>query len=197
VGLHDETARILLRRLPGSIPGNRSDAARGEAGFGSGVPGGRLSHTGRRAAQLQLRTHVLPHEGELRRGMVGRLSFRFLDDKINDRFIRLLESNGVAHSVDRRGIVHYRSENEDVVENEVLAKVRDRVFSRWQVLSCPHETVAGYREYMSHHEIPFVEELIDGEVGFLLPRKYRPHSWKIALAEARNGQAARIAASMR
>jgi len=32
---------------------------------------------------------------------------------------------------------------------------------------------------MSRHGIPFQEELSNGELWFLLPRKYRPHKWKL------------------
>ena len=32
---------------------------------------------------------------------------------------------------------------------------------------------------MSRHDVPLKEEISDGELWFLIPRKYRPHSWKL------------------
>ena len=42
-----------------------------------------------------------------------------------------------------------------------------------------------------------VEESIDGEIGFLLPRSYRPHSWKLGSRGATNGRTSKQAATTR
>jgi hypothetical protein len=65
------------------------------------------------------------------------------------------------------------------VENDVICSIRDEVFPSWQVLTCPHDWKARYRTYMKRHGVPFVEELSNGEVWFLIPRKYRPHAWRL------------------
>ena len=38
---------------------------------------------------------------------------------------------------------------------------------------------------MIRHDIPLKEEMSDGELGFLIPRKYRPHAWKLDESEKR------------
>jgi hypothetical protein len=37
---------------------------------------------------------------------------------------------------------------------------------------------------MRSHGIPFQEEVTDNEVAFLLPKKVRPHAWKLVSAGA-------------
>jgi hypothetical protein len=32
---------------------------------------------------------------------------------------------------------------------------------------------------MRRHDIPFEEEMIDGQLSFLISRKHRPHQWKL------------------
>ena len=59
------------------------------------------------------------------------------------------------------------------------SSIRDKVFPSWQVLTCPKDWIERYRDYMNRHGIPFKEELSDGELWFLIPRKYRPHAWKL------------------
>jgi hypothetical protein len=57
--------------------------------------------------------------------------------------------------------------------------IRNEVFPSWQILTCPKDWIERYRQYMTQHDIPFTEELANHELWFLIPRKYRPHSWKI------------------
>jgi hypothetical protein len=106
-------------------------------------------------------------------------SFRFAADGYNRRLIGLLKQKKIRHSVDETGVIYYASEDEDYVENDLIAAIRNSIFSSWQVLSCPKEWVKRYRFYMSQHGISFEEEWDNGQVCFLLPRKYRPHRWKL------------------
>jgi len=107
------------------------------------------------------------------------LSFRFVDDDINDKLIGLVKKARVKHAVDGRGIIHYSPADEEKVENDLIASLRNRLFASWQVLSCPQDWTELYKRYMSRHDIPFHEELIGHEVCFLIPRKYRPSLWKL------------------
>lgn len=106
-------------------------------------------------------------------------SFRFVDDDLNLRLIALIKRSGVAHAVGKNGVVRYPARSEDVVENELICSVRDAVFPSWQVLSCPSQWVDRYKSYMTRRHVPFVEELGDNQLWFLIPRRYRPHSWKL------------------
>ena len=106
-------------------------------------------------------------------------SFKFARDDLNRRLIALLNKNKIRHFVDKSGVIHYAPEDEESVENDLIGSIRDRVFSSWQVLSCPKEWIERYRQYMTRHDIPFQEEWIDGQWCFLLPRKHRPHLWKL------------------
>jgi hypothetical protein len=107
-------------------------------------------------------------------------SFRFLDEKLNRELVDLLNKSGIVHSIDEDGVVQYSAGDGVAVENNLICSVRDKVFPSWQVLTCPSDWVARYRDYMSRHSIPFREELSDGALWFLIPCKHRPHSWKLS-----------------
>jgi hypothetical protein len=73
----------------------------------------------------------------------------------------------------------------ELVENELIASVRDVVFFPWQIISCPKDWTQRYKNYMRKHGIPYVEELIDNQLCFLIPRAFRPHSWKLGKEPSR------------
>ena len=106
-------------------------------------------------------------------------SFKFLQGSRNNRFIANLKKAKIRHTVDNRGNVHYAAEDEEVVEDNIISSIRSEVFSSWQILCCPKDWARAYRDYMTARHIPFAEELIDNQPCFLIPRKYRPHSWKL------------------
>jgi hypothetical protein len=113
-------------------------------------------------------------------------TFRFRDDSLNRRLIGLLKKNEIRHAVDATGVIHYAIADEESVENDLIGAIRARVFPSWQVLSCPEDWADRYRDYMRQNAIPFTEEEDDGQSFFLLPRKYRPHLWKMeAVSSAR------------
>ncbi len=111
-------------------------------------------------------------------------SFRLVDDSLNRQLIGLLKRNGVQHAVGKNGVIRYSPANVELVENDLIASIRDSVFPSWQIISCPKDWAERYKTYMIHHEIPFVEELIDRQLCFLIPRAYRPHSWRLANEKA-------------
>ncbi len=113
-------------------------------------------------------------------------SFKFVDETLNRRLLALLNRAGVKHTVDKGGAVHYSPDDEGVVENDLISSIRDQVFSSWQVLTCPVDWIQRYREYMTKHGVPFREELSNNQLWFLIPRKYRPHSWKLEDQTSRN-----------
>lgn len=106
------------------------------------------------------------------------MSFRFRDARLNARLADLAKRRGFGAKLER-DVLRYAVGDEEVVEIDLIGAVRDEVFSRWQVLSCPAEWVAVYREYMVMHDIPFQEECANGATQFLLPRSRRPHNWKL------------------
>ena len=106
-------------------------------------------------------------------------SFKFQDHDLNERFLRLLDKAAVDHSIDEDGLVHYSADDEALVENDLVSSVRAGVFPSWQILTCPRDCRGRYRAYMSRHHIPFREEWSNGELWFLIPRRHRPHSWKL------------------
>src|SRR5436190_17369824 len=112
-------------------------------------------------------------------------SFRFLDERLNRLLIVLLEKQGIRHSVSKDGVILYSPGDAEIVENELIKSIRDQVFSPWQIISCPKNWTRRYRRYMTIHEVPFVEELIDNQLCFLIPRTYRPHSWKLGETASR------------
>ena len=106
-------------------------------------------------------------------------SFRFLDEALNQQLLTLLRKGKIKHEVDKKGLIHYSPEDEELVENDFICSIRDRVFPSWQVLTCPREWITRYKSYMNSRGIPFQEEMSNEELWFLLPRKYRPHQWKL------------------
>jgi hypothetical protein len=106
-------------------------------------------------------------------------SFKFLDNDLNQKLVGLFKKSKIDHSIDKDGAVHYSLNDEEIVENDLIRSIRDKVFPSWQVLTCPNGWTTRYKEYMSRHDIPFRIELSNGELWFLIPRKYRPHSWKL------------------
>lgn len=107
------------------------------------------------------------------------LSFKFIDDQLNDALLALLKKAKAKYRVTSENVICYGPEDEDLIENELISQIRDTVFPSWQLVSCPPDSVGAYRHYMLQHEVPFKEELIDNEISFLIPRSYRPHSWRL------------------
>jgi len=106
-------------------------------------------------------------------------SFKFVDESLNQQLLTLLKKGKIQHDVDKQGLIFYSPEDEEVVENDLISAIRDKVFPSWQVVTCPREWITQYKNYMIRNKIPFQEELSNGELWFLLPRKYRPHRWKL------------------
>jgi hypothetical protein len=106
------------------------------------------------------------------------LAFRFQDHERNGMLAELLERAGIKHVVDHDGTIRFSADNEVQVEERIIA-LRNDIFPKWQVISCPASSLRLYRGYMQEHDIPFEEEVTDGAVGFLVPRNYRPHTWRI------------------
>jgi hypothetical protein len=105
-------------------------------------------------------------------------SFKFLDNKLNQQLIGLLKKSKIGHSVDKIGVIHYSVNDQEAVD-DLICSVRNKVFEPWQILTFPNDWTKRYLEYMDRRGIPFREELSDGELWLLLPRNYRPHSWKL------------------
>jgi hypothetical protein len=108
-------------------------------------------------------------------------NFRFLNDRLNFLFIQMLFGSGLRVIWDENGVIYYDANDEEAIE-DILAKIRSVQFSSWQVLSCPAEWVNKYRYEMKRRQVPFFEELNDGQVEFLLPGDEEPHDWKFATA---------------
>lgn len=106
-------------------------------------------------------------------------SFKFVDTKLNDSLVSLLKRHDIKHRVGKNGAIHYSPDDEEIVENELIRQVRDRIFSPWQIISCPSDWAERYKVYMIKRSVPFVEELIDNQLCFLIPRSYHPHAWRI------------------
>jgi hypothetical protein len=107
------------------------------------------------------------------------VSFRFANAKLQQKLLIALRRAGIRHVADRRGAVQFAVENEAFVENTILLRIRNSVFPRWQILSCPANWGDRYRRYMAERNIPYEEEIADGETSFLISAQYRPHAWKL------------------
>ena len=142
-----------------------------------------MSFAGEEAAQLQLRAHDLLFETQLMavKNMNSPLvSFRFLNGSMNAQLRHLLLENKIDHSVSDNGLIFYRLQDEEFIENELISSIRNKLFPLWQILFCPEEDRDGLLGYMKARNIRYEVEIMDGKLTFLLPAQYRPHSWKYA-----------------
>ena len=105
-------------------------------------------------------------------------SFKFADSALNSTLQARLRTEKLKFSVEGDGTIRYSSDDEERIESEFLGPIRDRRFPSWQLLFCPPDWVARYKSYMGRHNVPFEEQWIDEQPCFLLPRQYRPHTWK-------------------
>jgi hypothetical protein len=104
--------------------------------------------------------------------------FRFGDQKLNNRLIRLVLKAGISFAVDQDYYVYYRSEDEERFE-DVLAVIRSAVFPAWQVLSFPKIWTSRYRSEMERRGVEYQEEWTNGSVEFLISQEHKPHAWKL------------------
>ncbi len=117
-------------------------------------------------------------------------SFRFVDAAIQRELLGRFRKTETRHTIDSTGAICFSPENEEFVESELIGPVRSEIFPTWQLVTCPVDWTIDYKTYMDRHEIPYREELSDGELWFLIPRKHRPGSWKIEKTLAESALAA-------
>src|SRR5581483_9029024 len=55
-------------------------------------------------------------------------SFKFVDESLNQQLLTLLKKRKIQHEVDKQGLILYSPEDEEVVENDVIGAIRDKVF---------------------------------------------------------------------
>ena len=115
--------------------------------------------------------------------MVHDRTFRFANDDLNKQLIACLHDGALDYAVRPDGAVGYRSADEDRFE-DVLARVRDGVFTDWQVFSFPPDWLPEYRAALARREVAYEEEINDGAVEFLLDGSQEPHEWRIEKAVA-------------
>src|SRR4051794_40200216 len=112
-------------------------------------------------------------------------SFRFVDGHLQDDLLALVRGSDVLHSVEEDRTLRYASADAEMVENELICSVRDRLFPQWGVFTLEGDetprpkVTAAYRAYMSQHAIPFAEEIHDGFTGFLTPEGVDSFEWGI------------------
>lgn len=106
-------------------------------------------------------------------------NFRFLNDRLNSILISTLIVSDIQVNWDENSVIYFDEKDEEAIEG-ILAKIRTAQFPTWQVLSCPVDWVNQYRQEMKRRQVPYLEELNDGQIEFLLPGNCEPHDWKFA-----------------
>ena len=86
--------------------------------------------------------------------------------------------HGLRVAWDENGLIYFDPKDEEAIE-DILARVRNAQFNTWQILSCPSDWVNKYRYEMKRRQVPYFEELNDGQVEFLLPGDQEPHDWEL------------------
>ena len=56
-------------------------------------------------------------------------SFKFLDDDLNQQLRALLKKGQIKHDVGKDGMIYYSPADEEVVGNDFICSIRDKVFS--------------------------------------------------------------------
>ena len=107
-------------------------------------------------------------------------SFRFADPKLNSRLLTQLRAAKVRHAVSDDGEIRFSADDEERIEGEILGPIRDGLYQSWQLIFCPPGWAVRYQTYMKLHKIRFEEQWMDGQPCFLLSRRNRPHTWKLA-----------------
>src|SRR5439155_3457648 len=99
-------------------------------------------------------------------------SFRFVDDGLNRKLLALLSRKAKGKfTVDASRVVHYSHDDEDLIGNDIICAVRGEAFPSWQLVMFPPDWAESYTDYMIKHDIPFREELRDGQLRLLIPRR--------------------------
>ena len=106
-------------------------------------------------------------------------SIKFAEAAQNRRLVTLLLQRGIPFSVTKDGTVRYPGRFDEVVDSQILSPLRRRVFPKWQVLSFPPDWATVYGDYMRQRKLPFVPEWVNGQLVYLLPASYRPHTWTL------------------
>jgi len=109
---------------------------------------------------------------------MGTVTFAFLEAGWNVRLARRMSKHNIRHFMDNGGLLHFSSSDEDIVEREIIDPLRSEIFGSWKILCCPQDWVHRYQSYMDQNGIPYIIELSDGEIAFLIPGKHNPHRWK-------------------
>jgi len=103
-----------------------------------------------------------------------------MDEALHQKLLALLRTKAKGKfTVDVNRVVHYSHDHEDLIGNDIICAVREEAFPSWQLVMFPAHWAQSYKDYMTAHDIPFREELRDGQLRLLIPRRYRPHSWKL------------------
>ena len=162
-----------------------------EVGVDQPVPG---RHRGAVVEQRCVADHRRPTGGCAHHDLELRLVLRLLADLgYLDRETELLRCALQARVIDessrQESLARQREEGlervrdcEERVENEIIGPMRDEKFSSWQLLFCPPSWAARYKAYMSRHNVPFEEQWVDDGPCFLIPKQYRPHTWRLGPA---------------
>ena len=112
-------------------------------------------------------------------------SFLFVDKGLQEHLLALVRASGVPHAIEADGTLLYASADEHVIENELICSIRDQVFPEWGVFTLEGDemprpqTTARYRAHMKQYGIPFVEEVVDGFVWFLVSQDQDCFEWRV------------------
>jgi len=95
------------------------------------------------------------------------------------RLLNALRRSGVNIDIGPNGVVTYGQSARWLVE-DAISSIMDSIFNKhnWQSIGFPSGWDGRYRDYLVKRSIPFVEEVSDGDIRFIIPGSYRPLQWK-------------------
>ena len=143
------------------------------------MPRRRMPHAWAQASFVSLRAFDGNRSTILRTRWPRKHSIRLAKPSLNLPLVTQLTKQMVPFSVDKEGTVWYSKQFDELVDVKILPPLRSHLFPRWQVLSFPPEWAGVYRNYMQRRRVRFESEWINGQLVFLLPASYRPHTWNL------------------
>jgi hypothetical protein len=103
------------------------------------------------------------------------LTFATAETALHEQLLSLLRSNGFECSVDPANAVSVWGAFTGDAHDLVVERLYDPVFGQWCLLECDdeHDTADMRRELLAKG-IPFIEECVEGEHGFVLSSANSP-----------------------
>ena len=107
----------------------------------------------------------------------GLNSFKFLDSKLNDSFIKIQNEYKVQFTRSAEDTITFAKEYDEILVDDLKCQIRNSVFTtKWQCFSLPKDSPKKWNDRLINHlqdnKIPFTEEIENGEYTTFTPLSF-------------------------